>query len=146
VLLGGDAPLDAVDQRFIEAMRGFGYRAPRLLLEGRGADWEAGWGLDERQTMVWLAGRSVDLSSKLLLWQLLIALVEAGGELDKENLVQRVWNTSEYHPLRHDGRMHTAVRKLRREIEDDPKDPRRFITLEDGYKLVGPVRCIAADR
>lgn len=74
-----------------------------------------------------------------------MALVDAGGALDKERLVYSVWDTREYHPLRHDGRMHTAVRKLRAEIEDAPKSPGRFVTTEDGYRLIGPVRFIAKE-
>lgn len=139
-LLGGSVFLDAVDNRVVKAIVAFGYCVPTLVLEGQANPWEAGWGLDERHTIVWLPGRAVDLSSKRLLWQILMALVKAGGGLDKERLVYAVWDTREYHPLRHDGRMHTAVRKLRAEIEDDPKNPGRFVTTDDGYKLIGPVR------
>ena len=57
-----------------------------------------------------------------------------------KELVRAAWDEDEYHPLRHDGKLHVAVRKLRETIEDDPKKPIRLATTDDGYRLGGPVR------
>ena len=42
--------------------------------------------------------------------------------------------------LRHDTRIHFAVRKLREAIEDRPDAPARLVTTDDGYRLAGVVR------
>jgi DNA-binding winged helix-turn-helix (wHTH) protein len=63
---------------------------------------------------------------------------------DKETLVRKAWGQDEYHPLRDDGKLHVAVRKLREVIEDDAKNPVRLATTEDGYRLGGRVRRIPA--
>ena len=55
------------------------------------------------------------------------------GPLD-EQLVRDVWDV-DYHPLRHDNRLQSAIRKLRMLLDD----PSRIETREDGYAL-GPSR------
>jgi hypothetical protein len=56
--------------------------------------------------------------------------------------VLTVWRERVYHPLRHDNRLHAAVRKLRRRIEDDPRAPARVVTTDQGYALGGTVRLL----
>ena len=70
------------------------------------------------------------------------ALAEADGALDKEALVLAVWGERVHHPLRHDSRLHAAVRELRPRIEDDPRAPARVVTTEQGYALGGTVRLL----
>ena len=145
-LLGGAPPLDVVDRLVLEA---FARAAPSLRVEtvlGREprVDWQIGWGLDARTRSVWLAdGRVIDLSSRGLLWRFLETLVLGGGALSKEAIVLGVWEEREYHPGRHDPRLHMSARKLREAIEDDPGAPSRLLTTEDGYRLGGAVRRIA---
>jgi DNA-binding winged helix-turn-helix (wHTH) protein len=75
-----------------------------------------------------------------MLFAVLAALAARGGRASKEELVTAVWGEREYHPLRHDNRLHLAVLKVRREIEDDPKLPARLLATPDGYSLGGRVR------
>ncbi len=99
-------------------------------------------GIDERSRSAWLPGRRCLLADRPLLFRILRAVADAGGAIDKEALVQRAWEQRDYHPLRDDARLHTAIRALRRLLEDDPAHPTRLVTTEDGYALgrEGPVR------
>ncbi|MEC7522683.1 MAG: helix-turn-helix domain-containing protein [Myxococcota bacterium] len=139
-LLGGDPALDDRDRAVVDALRartGLRVRSP-----GSGsADWEVGWGLDERTQSVWLEdGRTIALASRSLLWRVLVALADEGGEASKEHLVLAAWGEREYHPGRHDAKLHVSIRKLRQTIEDDASRPTRLLTLDDGYRLGGVVR------
>ena len=143
-LLGGEAQLDLVDRRVIEAVLA---REPTLRIVGTRSGpsdgWEPGWGLDERHQLVWLPdGREVDLSSRALLWRILSAVCGLGGAATKEQLLVGVWQERVYHPGRHDPRLHMSARKLREMIEDDPSNPTRLVTTEDGYRLDGVLRRI----
>lgn len=143
-ILGGDPPLDHVDLRVLEALALSG-RSPaieRIGPEPRRAEgqtepaWVPGWGFDDATGFVWLpGGRTVDLSARGLTWKMLEVLASRGGEATKEQLVMEAWGEPEYHPLRHDGRLHVAVRKLRELIEDSVATPRRLLTTDDGYRL-----------
>ena len=106
--------------------------------------WRPGWGLDQRHQAVWLPdGRTVDLSSRTLLWRILATMVENGGAATKEQLVLAAWQEREYHPARHDAKLHVSMRKLRSAVEDEPSQPERVLTAEDGYRLGGVVRRLA---
>jgi hypothetical protein len=142
--LGGRPRLDAVDRLVLAALR----RAPESVtielvqqLPDEPGPWEPGWGIDERNATLWLEdGRIVDLGHRRLLFKLLVALADRGGEASKEDLVLSVWEEPDYHPLNHDNRLHSAVRKLRRIIEPTATDPRRLVTTEEGYALAPPTR------
>jgi DNA-binding response OmpR family regulator len=85
---------------------------------------------------VWLpSGARIELGKQPLLLRILEHLADSGGAATKESLVLSVWEERDYHPLRHDNRLQAAVRKLRQRIEDDPANPRRLVTTEDGYAL-----------
>lgn len=143
-LLGAEAPLDRIDRAVLSAVAARGdRRGPETLRGGGGGEWRPGWGLDEAAQSVWLpSGARVDLSRHPVEWRLLASLLAGGGEATKEELVVRVWGERDYHPLRHDNRLHAAVRKLRRAIEDDPARPSRVVTTEEGYALGGVVRAL----
>jgi hypothetical protein len=113
-----------------------------VVAAGERARVGCGWGLDERTTSVWLPDRTCSLASKPLLWRILCVIADEGGVTDKETLVVRAWEQRDYHPLRDDTRLHTAVRTLRRLIEDDPAHPARLCTTKDGYAFgrEAPVR------
>lgn len=139
-LLGGAPAMDEVDDAVVGALRAHtGLRVETVL--ARGAGWEAGWGLDDRVQRVWTsAGAGVDLSSRALLWRVLVTLLEGGGTASKEELVLAAWDEREYHPGRHDAKLHVSIRKLRQTIEDDSSRPERLLTTDTGYRLGGVVR------
>jgi hypothetical protein len=85
---------------------------------------------------VWLSsGKRVDLSREPTLWRVLDVLASSGGAASKERIAAEVWDVREYHPLRHDQRLQTAVRRLRVAIEDDASQPARLVTTDDGYRF-----------
>ena len=144
---GADEALDALDRVVVGAVRA---RADWRRIEtlasrqeaGEEAGDEAGWGLDEGRHSVWLLpdGRTVSFAKKKLPFKVLLAIAEEGGRATKESLVTRVWGEREYHRLKHDNRLHLAILKARREIEEDPAKPARVIATDDGYALAGRVR------
>ncbi len=134
-LLGETPPLDRVDAAFVEAaQRRTGCRVE--VIRRGGPDDGAlrrGLVLEDRGRRAWLPERHVDLAARPLLFRILQVLAEGGGEADKETLVRVAWQESDYHPLRHDSRLHTAMRTLRQLLEDDPRAPRRLVTTPAGY-------------
>lgn len=148
-LLGDPSALDAVDRLVLRALRKHRGLVPSASLSSwsphappEPCDQERpGWGLADDERRVWLAnGRSLSLRERPQLWSILATLHDHGGAATKEQLVQALWNESEYHPLHHDNRLQVAVRKLRKLIEDEPSRPARLVTTADGYTLVGRVR------
>jgi hypothetical protein len=138
-LLGGSASLDRIDQLVVDAA--VARAAPwRVVGSGKGG-WGHGLLIDDRSRSVWLPerGGAVELHKTPLLWRLLIELADhsatAGGAVGKEQLVRVVWEVAEYHPLRHDNKLHAAIKNLRKRIELDPAHPTRILTTEDGYRL-----------
>lgn len=141
VILGDCAQLDMVDHRVLGALREQFEIRPAVSLSLRDGTVSERWILAEDEHRVWLPGdRSQSLSERHQLWALLVALFEGGGAAKKEDLVRQVWGEREYHPLRHDNRLHVAIRKLRNLIEDDPARPCRVVTTLVGYALAGDVR------
>lgn len=137
-LLGEEAVLDPLDVLVVSAL------GPRANTAGRviHAPGAAAWTLDAMDMRILLAdGASVDLKSKRVLFDLLLALSRRGGEATKEQLLLDAWGVRDYHPLRHDNRLKAAVRKLRRLLEstlgDDPLE-----TTDDGYRLRGQFRVV----
>jgi tetratricopeptide (TPR) repeat protein len=147
-MLGGDdASLDALDRVIVGSVRrAWGARAiaPVRATPGRTDPWRPGWGLDVPNQSVWLpgGGETVSFRERALLFRVLVALAERGGEATKEALAVAVWNEREYHPLRHDNRLRLAVRKIRQVIEPDAKEPELLATTEDGYRLGGVARWV----
>jgi tetratricopeptide (TPR) repeat protein len=136
-LLGDAPPLDHLDRLVIDAMRP---HLPRLSSTIRRADAPC-WGLHEGALALWRDdGAWIDLSGSSIHWKLLGALRSHGGQATKEQLVRTIWGERSYHPGRHDNRLHTSVRKLRKQIEVDPTAPRLVITEDDGYRLGGLLR------
>ncbi len=50
-------------------------------------------------------------------------------------IAEVVWKVRDYHPLRDAKRIHVAVRRLRKAIEDDAATPTRLVTTPGGYAL-----------
>ncbi|MEM6955732.1 MAG: AAA family ATPase [Myxococcota bacterium] len=132
--LGYDAQLDQLDQAVVERLRG----TLRLRVEpAPGGPWRSEWGADATRAHLWNASGAVhDLSKKPSMWQLAETLIRSGSA-SKETLVTAVWGEPEYHPLRHDARIHTGVRKLRELIERNPSEPEFIVTESDGYTVRG---------
>ena len=148
-MLGGSPALDHVDLRVLEALAlGPGYGTIERIDEPAPAPderWSPGWGIDDRDCTVWLPdGRSIDLGGRTLAYKILAAIAGHRGAATKEQLILAAWEEREYHPQRHDGRMHVAIRKLRELIEDDVAAPKRLLTTDSGYRLAGPVRRAAS--
>jgi hypothetical protein len=61
-----------------------------------------------------VGGVRVDLAQKPLLLQLIVELAAAGSEgVTAEQLYLRVWEASEYHPLRHRNTVYVALNRLK---------------------------------
>lgn len=91
--------------------------------------------IDLTQRRVTLRGRDVDLSpGEYSILQHMA--VNAGRVLVQEELLRRVWGPG------YEGEtqlLHTAIRRLRRKIEDDPARPRLVLTKRGvGYWLARP--------
>jgi len=146
-LLGGDPRLDEIDHMVLaEVMQRGGWRTPeRIGADVEPGSWSPGWGLDERTRHVWLPdGRRIDLSTRPQLFGLLETIASHGGAAKKEQIVTAIWEEPDYHPLRHDNRLHASIRKLRRAIEDDHTTPTRILTTDTGYAFGAVVRRIRA--
>jgi DNA-binding winged helix-turn-helix (wHTH) protein len=140
-LLGDDVALDAIDRRVVERVR-TKLSVRRIGPTASGA-FVPGLLLDERDRSAHLGDRRIDFSARPLFWRILRALVDGGGVASKERLTLDAWEESEYHPLRHDGRIWVAIRKLRARLEDDAKNPRWIVTKDDGYAFDDVVRFVS---
>ncbi len=145
-ILGGEPPLDHVDLRVLESLTASGrthvfetiLAPPPTLFDEQRERWVPGWGIDDLSHSAWLSdGREVALAG--LPWRILATLA-ARGEASKEDLVLGAWEEREYHPGRHDGRLHVAMRKLREQLGDSGERPSRIVTTDRGYALGGVVR------
>lgn len=137
-----DDALDALDRVVVAAVRARpDWRRIETLHAGEAGE-ESAWGLDETRQSVWLIpdGRTVAFAKRPLPFRVLVAIADEGGRATKEALVTRVWGEPEYHRLKHDNRLHLAILKARRAIEEDPAHPLRVIATEEGYALAGRVR------
>lgn len=78
-------------------------------------------------------GQRVDLGKQFVLLNLLKLFGEDPGKsISKEDIVRKVWK-EDYHPLRHDNKIHATILRLRRLIEKDAKHPVFILNTEDGY-------------
>lgn len=140
---GAEDALDALDRVVVRAVLARSdWRHIETLPSGAEAGDEAGWGLDEVRHAVWLLpdGRTVSFEKRRLPFRVLLAIADEGGRATKEALVTRVWGEREYHRLKHDNRLHLAILKARRAIEEDPANPARVLATDEGYALAGRVR------
>lgn len=81
------------------------------------------------------SGEKVDLKKQFVLVNLLKLLGEKGADgVTKEEMVNRLWK-EDYHPLRHDNKVHATVLRLRKLIEPDLKAPQFILNAPDGYQL-----------
>ncbi len=80
------------------------------------------------------SGRTQPLSpqSLRLLEQLFLAEEHF---LSLEELALRAWDLDDFHPLRDSKRIHVAVRRTRKLLEELPSKPERLLTDGDGYRL-----------
>lgn len=147
-LLGGSPVLDALDRRVVETVgaetRALGTTICQVgdALSPEGP-WRPGWGIDEPSMSAWLPdGQVIDFSARPLLFRILLTLAERGGAAAKEVIFCESWQESDYHPLRHDSRLHVSIRKIRMELETDPSRPERLQTTNEGYRLGGSVRWV----
>lgn len=132
-LLGERTSASPLEELLIDtARRRIGCRI-ELVGEPHAAKRLHGWGIDERTQSVWLDNRICSLVDRQLLWRILVVIADAGGSADKEAIVVGAWGVREYHPLRDDARLHTAIRMLRKIIEDEPTNPARLVTTRQGY-------------
>jgi hypothetical protein len=139
---GAERSLDALDRVVVAAVRARAdWRRIETVNVGEGGD-ESAWGLDETRQSIWLLpdGRTIPFAKRPLPFRVLLAIADEGGRATKEALVTRVWGEREYHRLKHDNRLHLAILKARRAIEEDPAQPARVVATEDGYALAGRVR------
>ncbi len=144
-LLGGNPALDTGDELVLAAARTAWDGRAVQIVSGAPTEWAAGWGLDAVNAAVWLPdGKIVSLQRKMLLFRVLTTLADRGGEASKEELICDAWGEAEYHPLKHDSKLHVSIRSLRKVIEDDPSTPTRLLTTDEGYALGGIVRRVEA--
>jgi hypothetical protein len=135
-LLGGHDHLDAIDHAVVQAIvdRARGFDVETFGAKTQAGGWKEGWGFDAGLREAWLpGGRTVELRRLPLLCDILETVAANGGEASKETLILKAWGEREYHPLRHDSRLYTAVHSLRKLLEDDPANPLRFVTTKVGF-------------
>lgn len=111
---------------------------PELAVRTFGAIEGPSWGYDALRAEVWLPGdRLIPLGRRVLFGRILEALARAGGEIGHEALAEAAWDVApeDFHPLDDTRRMHVAIRRLRKLIEDDPSAPTRLVTVEGGYAI-----------
>jgi DNA-binding response OmpR family regulator len=91
--------------------------------------------IDSASLQVWKRGREVNLSATE--FKLLLALVrEEGRVLSREALVRKAWG---YDFLGSSRLVDMTIARLRRKIEDDPKEPEYVLTIRGmGYLLQAP--------
>lgn len=144
-LLGYQTSLDLLDLRVLEVLASTGAIQtiePALpFAEDETPSWQPGWGIDEDNGQVWFEdGSTVDLDPQTISFKFLKTLFDHGGEATKEQLIIETWKEREYHPLRHDGRVHVAVNKLRELLDVGQPSVERLLTTSSGYRLGGTPR------
>jgi TolB-like protein/Flp pilus assembly protein TadD len=78
--------------------------------------------------------------------ELLLLLLERRGQLvTRDEIVERLWGRNVF--LDVDSGIHTAIRKLRRILRDDPRHPTFLLTITGkGYRFVAPIHKVPAPR
>lgn len=122
-LLGDETQLSRYEELLIEAHRRRAGVRVELSESSRGKDSRNAdvipAGMDPRSSELWLDGQLTNLKSRPLLWRLLELLADSPLPLSKEELIVRAWELDDYHPLRHDARLHTAISAIRKAIGSD---------------------------
>ncbi len=134
MMLGASVAGDAVDRAVVGGSPWSRAFSARLL---RPKDpWQTPLLLDaSTQTAVLPNGLTVELSATPLLWRCLEAMAAAGGAIEKGQLYREAWREGEYHPMRHKGRLHTTINKLRNLLEPNAERSTIVVTTEEGYVL-----------
>ena len=93
---------------------------------------KSGWALDPmRLELMAPDARTISLTDTET--RLMTILFDADGhELDKTELLQRVWG---YRPGLDTHTLETHIYRLRQKIETNPTNPQFLMTTEEGYKL-----------
>ena len=141
-LLAGTPTLDALDDAVLGVLVASGRARPtRQLSAGQSPSAYAdSWGLDPQAKRVWFDDEHiVELGDTPLLWRVLEVLAERPEGAGKEELIVRAWREASYHPLKHDSRLHVAIRKLRGLLGDSASEPSFLLTTDEGYQLGGRV-------
>jgi len=140
-LLDPRVAVGVLDRRVLEAFcRRHSFDPMRTFGDG---EWQRGCGVDLARRSVWMPnGAQIDFSRHALLLRILEVLAAHDGEASKESLVVEVWGERSYHPLKHDNRLHAAIRKLRKRLDEDAASPRWVRTTEEGYALGSSVRLL----
>jgi DNA-binding winged helix-turn-helix (wHTH) protein len=99
--------------------------------------------LDQDAYALRQAGRALSLERIPL--DLLFLLVERRGSLvSRKEILDRVWGNSVF--VDEQNAVNTAVRKLRRALNDDPRRPRFVVTVPTkGYRFVASVAALNSD-
>ncbi len=95
----------------------------------------AGIDLDERRQEVTVNGKQVQLTP--IEFKLLLTLMRHAGQvMSRERLTERVWGYEGYSS----NLLEIHIGNLRKKIEEDPRHPRRLITVRGyGYKIMREV-------
>lgn len=87
------------------------------------------------RSLVLPSGERIDLKKQFVLMNLLKLFGAVPGKsISKEEIVSKVWK-EDYHPLRHDNKIHATILRLRRLMEKDAKNPTYILNTEEGYCL-----------
>lgn len=77
----------------------------------------------------------LELNNQFILLELLVEFVKKKGSyLTKADLADILWNQN-YDPLQHDNKIYVTVRRLRKVLEPDPKNPKYILRTKEGYQL-----------
>ncbi|MEM9072345.1 MAG: helix-turn-helix domain-containing protein [Myxococcota bacterium] len=125
-LLGGPELNDALDQTIARGVSNNWVEGVQSLRRDA-----PGWVFDPTSRVAHQPQKTQPLSPMDV--RILDALFLAGGSLSLEEFATRVWELDEFHPLRDSKRIHVAVRRLRKRIEDTPSQPVRLVTFPEGY-------------
>ncbi len=89
------------------------------------------------------AGRAIKLEKQPL--ELLILLVEKQGKLvSQDEIAGKLWGKDVF--VDTEQSVHSAVRKIRHALDDDPRAPQFVQTVVGkGYRFVGPIKVVGAD-
>lgn len=97
----------------------------------------AAWVFDAEARRVHLPRGTLEMSPQAC--RLLDGMFALGGRASLADLAEVAWALDAFHPLRDSKRIHVAIRRLRRQLEDDASSPTRVLTDPDGYALGAPV-------
>jgi len=99
---------------------------------------ERGIRIDEENRAVWVNGEKVPVKGRL--YQILLGLYRNAGRLCTRQKIVEEFLGERYdeNDKSQEGRLNTAISRLRERIGEDPDDPRFIVTESGGYRLVTP--------